>query len=425
MQRNFEDKDLDLLFKKRANDSADEPEFEEAAWEDMERRLDKRKRRFIIYYWSVAASLIFLIGLGWMMIPRFYHQQNSTGNKQHIIANKPNKKTQNQANHPVELKAPSTLVIADTTPSKTKKQLEDVQRQELAKTKSETQYPSYAQHQDISKNLAMNHQEGNLTSKSSSKLSPSIIYSNEEESRDNYDLILAEPIIPNYSVNIQPKQILQTEHQGQNGNTKIAPANKRSTPLQWSLGFSAGPELNTAGQAQNGLTTLNSGIALEAQKNKFLFSVGLKYGTKDYNANINQYHRVNPIYAPQVSNIKASCNILEVPFIVSYQPWESKNTSTRLNAGLSSYFMLKEQYTYQYYPASGLADHNVTKINQNQHYFKVLNLSVSQNFKLKNQPFIIGIEPYAKLPLAGVGYGTVKLKSYGINLNFWYGLKKK
>lgn len=418
MKRDFYDKDLDFLFKKRANDTEDEPEFEEAAWEDMERRLDKRKRKIILYYWSVAASLILLIGLSWMVMPYFSGKSNLSGSQNQVAIQQPSYQQQHAKSKNInELnKKPSSSKI-DAPALTVVNPIADVENREVIPSKKKPLSRLYAHHQnkeDLNKIISDNELDTSTS-----------LLATASSTREKEDAIYVRFIPYQNNFEIQPQEILSNTTNALNSQNKSSATKPFSNPIQWTLGFSAGPELNTASQPQNGLTSLNTGIALEAQKNKFLLSIGLKYGIKNYNANTNQYHRINPIYAAQISNIKASCDVLEIPLVVSYQTWKSKTTSTQLNAGLSSYFMLKEQYTYQYDASSGLTDYNLIKINQNQHYFKVLNLSVSQNFKLRKQPFIIGIEPFAKLPLAGVGYGTVKLKSYGINLNFWYGLKKK
>jgi hypothetical protein len=45
--------------------------------------------------------------------------------------------------------------------------------------------------------------------------------------------------------------------------------------------------------------------------------------------------------------------------------------------------------------------------------------------KLKNNNLKIGIEPFVKIPLSGVGEGNINLKSSGISLKLRYDLDKK
>lgn len=414
----FDDKELDKLFKNRAEDAEDEPEFEEAAWEDMERRLDKRKRRIALYYWSAAASLIFLIGLGWMMMPYLSKNQDSITNHQQIAHNPSKPHLPKTSKNNEDAYPNSTLKTRDVPQTN---QVATIKNSEVTQSNNNSSASSYTR-QKSKRDLVAD--TSNLYSNpTAERLAEKILDTHQD--RNQEELVSANSNIPKSDIDIQPRAILKNDYPQPSNQSKIATSKPTPKPIQWTLGFLVGPELSTSDQPQNGLTSLSTGLTFGLKKNNFLLSLGARYGIKNYNANVNQYHKVNPLYADYVSNIKASCNILEVPLLLSYQPIHGKQSTTWINVGLSSFFMLREQYIYQYYPSSGIADHYVTKINQNQHYFKVLNLSISQNFKIHNRPFILGIEPYAKLPLAGVGYGAVKLKSYGINLNFWYDFKKK
>jgi len=87
--------------------------------------------------------------------------------------------------------------------------------------------------------------------------------------------------------------------------------------------------------------------------------------------------------------------------------------------------MLKEKYLFEYTPESGINDFLLEKTNANQSYFGVASISATYKFKPTNQNIRFGIEPYAKLPLGGVGEGKVKLKSSGIALTMTYGITKK
>ncbi|MNV93619.1 hypothetical protein D3C71_1883310 [compost metagenome] len=86
--------------------------------------------------------------------------------------------------------------------------------------------------------------------------------------------------------------------------------------------------------------------------------------------------------------------------------------------------MLKEDYTFKYTPGSGISDRLVEKRNANQHLMSVVDLSATYFIKLKTEKFKIGVEPFVKIPLTGVGEGKVNLKSSGISLKIRYDLDK-
>src|SRR5690606_33192634 len=122
------------------------------------------------------------------------------------------------------------------------------------------------------------------------------------------------------------------------------------------------------------------------------------------------------------SGVEGSCNVLEIPLRASYTFINDNKKSISFNSGLSSYLMLKEKYIFSYTPQSGYNDYVLEKVNANQHYFSVVELSASYRFKSKKSKTQFGIEPYVKLPLGGVGEGKVHLKSSGVSLNLFYEL---
>jgi hypothetical protein len=85
--------------------------------------------------------------------------------------------------------------------------------------------------------------------------------------------------------------------------------------------------------------------------------------------------------------------------------------------------MKREQYTYDYGLVYGkpVAPYTFDISNGSQHLLKVLNLSVGYE-RLLGQRWSVQAEPFVKLPLAGVGYGAVRLRSAGVFFSLRYGL---
>jgi hypothetical protein len=76
--------------------------------------------------------------------------------------------------------------------------------------------------------------------------------------------------------------------------------------------------------------------------------------------------------------------------------------------------MKKETYTYEYkYPGAPPIYYTHTEKNKYKHYFSVFSLSGGYQRRI-NKTFSVMAEPYIKIPLAGVGYGKVKLAGAGI-----------
>lgn len=198
---------------------------------------------------------------------------------------------------------------------------------------------------------------------------------------------------------------------------------KKRVPM--SLALSAGPEFNSAGALIGGKGGFSAGLtfSMGIAKN-FKLQTGLKYSAKDYATDSYAYRIRNPKFQGMISGIDASCAVLEIPVIASYTVMEDRKRSVDLNLGLSSYLMLKEDYTFRYTPGSGISDRLIEKTNANQHLLSVVDLSATYFIKLKTEKFKIGLEPFVKIPLTGVGEGRVNLKSSGISLKIRYDLDK-
>ncbi len=147
-------------------------------------------------------------------------------------------------------------------------------------------------------------------------------------------------------------------------------------------------------------------------------SVGATYAKKNYKSAYKFYTPSNPPELTQLpSNVSAVCDVIDVPLTASYTVLKSKKVKFNVSAGLSSYFMLKEKYTFDY-AGGGSYDGNqksaVYEVSgENQHIFGVADFSISIEKKV-NDKINVGVKPFVKLPLTGIGYGNVDLESKGV-----------
>lgn len=141
---------------------------------------------------------------------------------------------------------------------------------------------------------------------------------------------------------------------------------------------------------------------------------GFYVSKKIYSATPDQYH--NTIY-PYLTGIDADCKIYQIPLSVAYSFGQRKNHSWFGNVGLTSLLMKKENYDYNYKNPAGQTYSYYRNIdNENKHYFSVLSVSGGYQYNLNNR-FSVTAEPFVNIPLTGVGYGKVKLKSAGVQLS--------
>jgi hypothetical protein len=122
----------------------------------------------------------------------------------------------------------------------------------------------------------------------------------------------------------------------------------------------------------------------------------------------------------KLEDVDGYCRMWEFPLLVRYNISQGKRNNVFLSTGLSSYYMTKENYNYTYYNnLCLLATRNSEYASHDTHIMSILHLSAGfENRMNKNLSLII--EPYAKLPLGGVGFGNIMLSSFGLNFSVQY-----
>lgn len=152
-------------------------------------------------------------------------------------------------------------------------------------------------------------------------------------------------------------------------------------------------------------------------------STGILYARKNY---VSAYSFYKPTYQPETNHypdeVKAFCDVLDVPVTVGVELLGSQKNKLTVNLGASSYFMLRENYTFSY---EGYGEDRVYEIKEkNNHIMGIADFSVSFEHKVSER-ISIGVRPFYKLPLTGIGYGQTKLDSKGIAVTLGVDFPKK
>ena len=148
---------------------------------------------------------------------------------------------------------------------------------------------------------------------------------------------------------------------------------------------------------------------------KWVVETGVFWDKKDYQSE-GQYFKTGKTGWPQhtsVVDISGYCKMFEVPISVRYDFSANAGRSWFATAGVSSYFMKNESYDYtverygvRYY---GEKEYK----NSSTNWLSVIHVSVGYE-KTIGGIGSIRIEPYVKLPVRGVGIGSLPLRSTGI-----------
>ncbi|MDQ2794885.1 MAG: PorT family protein [Bacteroidota bacterium] len=213
---------------------------------------------------------------------------------------------------------------------------------------------------------------------------------------------------------------------------QLQPIAVAATPLpagvyqpRFYVGVVAAPDVSTVKFADVQGAHLNLGLTLEYRLGqRWRLATGLQRATKDYYARRDDYDFSGypKAYTRDFNWVDASCTIFDVPLNLRYDAVVGPRYRLFGAAGLSSFFMHREQYTYDYYDnaSNAPAVWERSFVNANQHLVSILNLSAGYEYGLGTH-WRVQAEPYVKVPLAGVGAGKVKLLSAGVYFGLKYG----
>jgi hypothetical protein len=374
-----DENELDQFFKK----GLAEPDlpFNELDWEKMEEKLGPRKSKRSVLLWPIAAAgiaaSIFLIFF------LLFQKEDSIPFKDKTDSKAPVDKPS------VGLKEQPLNKKQDVLVAKTKAERELVTR--VSVTIKERNLPLTQQSIAIIKN-------NNPTSIASLEITkPKSI-----ESIDTVTRVSSVIEVPMASP--RTKRLMQkSNHTGH-------------------LSFSviAAPDISSSqGNFSSKLSTNLGLLATYSITKNISLTTGVIYARKLYEysgASISAYGSLG-----KTMETYADCKVLDIPLNLNYRVYEKGLNSISLNTGLSSYIMLNEEYKYVSNDGLGNTNSSVLEIvNQNQHFLGVANIGISFNRKINNQ-VSVGIQPFVKIPLTGIGYHDSKLKSTGIafslNLN--------
>jgi len=209
---------------------------------------------------------------------------------------------------------------------------------------------------------------------------------------------------------------------------KLERSNENQTGrLTLSMAFTT--DMNSVNGIGNSKAGISSGFGINYRiSNSISAGTGIYYSQKEYTSDKYSYYTTEKPFSTWASysrQIDADCSVIDIPLNMNVLLSKTKKTGIIASAGLSSYIMLSEKYNFIYnatpsYPSAG----RKYKINNaNQHIMSIVNLSIGIEKPIDNQSSIV-IQPYAKLPLSGIGQGETELKSFGIGFQLNYSMKK-
>ncbi len=185
------------------------------------------------------------------------------------------------------------------------------------------------------------------------------------------------------------------------------------------IGLTGAPDVSTVRmQSVNGVGTtwglvlgysfnnhwaVESGVSLDQKK---YYTAG-EYFSKSADASL---------YGKPLQYVNGTCNMWEIPLNIRYNFNPGSKITWFATTGLSTYFMTKQQYNYEFQYNGGASwNENWTTTAPSNYLFSVINISGGFEQRIGS----IGnlrIEPYLRIPLSGIGAGKLPIMSAGLNV---------
>jgi hypothetical protein len=188
----------------------------------------------------------------------------------------------------------------------------------------------------------------------------------------------------------------------------------------------AGPDLSTVKFQSVKQPGFSVGVLAGYHINKrFSLETGILWDKKYYYSSGEYVNKAKIVTMPneEILNVTGNCNMFEIPIALRYDFASAKDHGFYAKAGLSSYFMKKENYNYtaQEVPGNPWAG-NASYKNSGNTILSIVDLSAGYEHQLGTKTNI-WFEPYLKIPLNGVGIGSLPISSTGFYLGISYSFR--
>lgn len=483
MSKNNEEYDIEKIFQKAANEFP--AVFDERDWQAMKSLLDQerlrtaavRKKNVTRLILSLAAVL-FLSVLFYLLLPGNEEQytQSGEGNlaliqnsgqkdpidetpESSIENTKKTEKNERENRKPLLYFSPSdskteTPVIkhhrkedaSGVFPQK-KKASEKLQSTHSAHPEKHRDTPKSEQKlspESSDQGLSANYSFKNKKVSSKSISSPTV--SDEESINQSRSIIsTGESLETNKNIDIENQQTnvqvipdpkaISEEGEDETINTPIIKEEEEEDAFRPDTRLSTriiiGPDLSALRLGKLTSPGYSYGLMLHYHLNsKLLIGVGALKSTKKYLGKGDDYNIPSAYWKYATNNIvpdrvAGECAILEIPLDLQYNLMTSKKHNFYLSGGISSYFMISESYEYTFEEPNPYAKDSWSSSDADErHLLNIINFSVGYERTI-NKRLKLGIAPYLKAPIKGIGWSNVKFISMGTYFSVRYSVIQK
>ncbi|TFF38202.1 hypothetical protein [Mucilaginibacter psychrotolerans] len=414
---------IDNLFKKRLEDPAGNLAYNEDDWDAMEQILDKGKKRPFIVYWlpvvsGIAAML--LLFLGWW----FFKPTQTTVKKDDTVAVKPAVKgtdtTRINKTQAVTVSPQNSVAVNGTSAP-------------ASNTGKDTNYPLYQ-----SKHRAPTRKAGAAVNTGERILANFGVKTQPQPQQNTLPAAGQKDTVPALRTDMvavqrdttPPTRLDAAKADDKQpviaGNTPAQTPDKPKVKVkslsqgrpQFAISVLASSDINGVNSFQQSKVGSNFGAMLSVSVKKWTFTTGAMYAIKPYATSFANYTTAYK-FKSDPTIVTADCRMLDVPLNIGYQVYQNRKNKFSLGTGVSSYFMLHENYKYTYSSTYANGPTSYTVANPKNYLLSVINVNATFERQI-NSKFSLSVQPYMKLPIKAVGYSQVNLHTAGVAVGFNY-----
>ncbi|MCM5528117.1 outer membrane beta-barrel protein [Parasegetibacter sp. NRK P23] len=198
-------------------------------------------------------------------------------------------------------------------------------------------------------------------------------------------------------------------------NTVSLIRKQTAMPNRWEVTLVTGADLSSDGLTRKDNAGWNLGIMAGYNiSTHWTIRTGLIRTKKNYTVNGDQYDFKYASAYPnhKLTTVSGDCAMWEIPLNVRWMARPESKISPFLSGGLSTYLMTKERYTYSFTNAYDTLLRNRNYNETKTYPLGVVHLSAGLHTRINNK-LSVSIEPFAKIPLQGLGSGNLRLMSLG------------
>ncbi len=427
------DEEIDSLFKEAAEGY--EPPYHPSDWEVMNKKLEGAA--FRMPQWaiiSIIGSIVFIAGIGvgvWMDNQETPAQPVAVQDTESDAKRNASTGNENTPDGTIQAATTSKSTLSNASASTVKSSVKEtlsLTSSSLATTKeNNSNDPSFndmATSNGDRKSIALTSPQ--LPQESNEPQSPSLsqpmVVGSSIDDPKKTDANPPALVNPSIAAAIDSTAVSVSAEKKADSlieKSTTSPSKKISTQGKWFIKVMASPDNSSINFSSTAFAGTNFSAQVEYQlSNRWSLSTGVILSNKKYQTDEDVMYG-----GKKAKGLDGSCQVLDIPIMASYKISATPRFAFYTSFGFSSYLMLSENYKYLTVSNSSYSTTTRTwdtKVEgKNNEWFKLINVSLGVNYRL-NDHWSLLAEPFAKLPMAGVGEGKVLLSSTGLFLGIKY-----